>query len=41
MSLWELGCVFEGWAEANGHEKPPEALSNDEHDALVAKYAHI
>jgi|GEM_PF-5196893 len=30
-----------GWAKANGAETKPEAPSDEEHDDLVARYAHV
>lgn len=38
-SLWEFGAAVNGWNTANGGESKPESLSDDEHDALMAKYA--
>lgn len=39
MSLWEFGAAAEGWMKANSPE-PTKAssLSEDDHDALMAKY---
>lgn len=41
MSLWELGHIFQGWAEANGAEPPVPAPTEEEFDELVAKFAHV
>jgi hypothetical protein len=33
--------AFEGWRLANGIDDGPKPLTNAEHDALIAKYAHV
>ena len=38
LSLWEFGQIVDGWMTANGIEPRTKPLSDDEHDALVAKY---
>lgn len=38
-SLWEFGAAVLGWSTANGVERKPQSLSEDQHDALMAKYA--
>jgi hypothetical protein len=38
-SLWEFGAAVQGWNRANGVEGKPKSLSEDEHDALMRKYA--
>lgn len=38
-SLWEFGAAVQGWSKANGGETKAKSLSEDEHDALMAKYA--
>jgi len=40
-SLWEFAAATAGWSKANGGESKPEAPTDDEHDELVEKYAHI
>lgn len=32
---------MEGWSKAHGGEAKPEAPTDEEHDALVARYAHV
>lgn len=40
MTFWEFGAAVQGWAKANSSEESQAAsLSEDEHDALMAKYA--
>ena len=39
MSLWEAQTAMNGWKKAQGIESKPEALSEDEHDRLMAKYS--
>jgi hypothetical protein len=41
LSLWEFGACVSGWSKANGGESKPAAPSDEEHDALVAKFAHV
>lgn len=38
-SLWEFAAAVQGWSKANGGEAKPEAMSEEDHDALLAKYA--
>ncbi len=40
MTFWEFGVAVHAWAKANvvGEDKPA-ALSETEHDALMAKHA--
>lgn len=38
-SLWEFGAAVNGWSKANGGESKPDAMSEQEHDALMAKHA--
>ena len=37
-SLWEFGAAVNGWNKANGGEVKADSLSEEEHDALMAKY---
>ena len=37
-SLWEVLAMVDGWRAANGADDKPEALSDEEHDRLMAKY---
>ncbi len=40
MTFWEFGVAVEAWARANVvTEEKPAALSEAEHDALMAKHA--
>jgi hypothetical protein len=39
LSLWEFTAAVNGWAKANGAESKPPAPTDEEHDALMAKYA--
>lgn len=40
MTFWEFGAAVQGWAKANGSaEEKPASLSEQEHDALMEKYA--
>lgn len=39
LSQWELHQAVDGWLEANGVEEKPEAPTDEEHEALLAKYA--
>lgn len=40
MTFWEFGVATQAWAKANGTgEEPVVSLSDDEHDALMAKHA--
>lgn len=41
MSFWQFNHVQQGWARANGVEAKPPPPTTAEHDALVAKYAHV
>ena len=41
MSLWQFTACVDGWSKANGAETPAEPLSDEEHDALLAKFADI
>lgn len=40
-SLWQFSAAVSGWVKANGGEEKPRSPTPEEHDALVAKYAHI
>lgn len=33
--------MLEGWARANGGDQRGPPPSDDEHDELIAKYAHV
>lgn len=39
MSLWQFRAAADGWIEANSTEQAADALSDDDHDALMAKHA--
>lgn len=40
MSLWEFAAAASGWAKVNGGEaEKPSSLSDEEHDALMARHA--
>lgn len=41
MSLWQFAACVNGWAKANGAETPAKPPSNEEHDALLAKFADV
>lgn len=41
MSLWEFAATVEGWVKAKGSDTPVDAPSDEEHDMLVAKFAHV
>lgn len=41
LSLWEFGAAAIGWGKANGSDARPAAPSDEEHDALVERYAHV
>lgn len=41
MSLWEFSATASGWSRANGGESEVPAPTNEEHDALMAKYADL
>lgn len=41
LSFWELACAVAGFAQANGVEEKLEPPTPEEHDALLAKYAHV
>lgn len=34
-------AAVDGWVKANGGESKPDAPSDEEHDALIAKYQHV
>lgn len=38
MSLWEFAAATIGWRVANGGESKPKSLSEEQHDALMAKH---
>lgn len=39
MTFWEFAAAVSGWTKANCPEpEKPTALSEEEHDALMAKY---
>lgn len=38
MSLWQYRAAADGWIAANSPDQT-DALTNDDHDALMAKYA--
>ena len=37
-SFWQFRAAAEGWRRANVADDKPAAPSDEEHDALVAKY---
>lgn len=40
MTFWEFGVATQAWAKVNGTcEEPVISLSDDDHDALMAKHA--
>lgn len=40
MTFWEFGAAVHSWAKANGaSDDKPASLTEEEHDALMAKYA--
>ena len=41
LSLWEFAAATLGWTKANGAEPKPAAPSDEEHDALIARYASV
>lgn len=38
MTLWEFAAAAQGWSKANGGESKPAPPTDEEHDALMAKY---
>lgn len=39
MSPWQLAAQLEGWNQAQGGEAKSTPPSDEEHDALLEKYA--
>jgi len=41
LSLWEFAACVDGWSKANGAETPTPAPTDEEHDALLKKFADV
>lgn len=37
-SLWEFMCAYAGWLRAQGVEGEAEAMSDDDHEALIEAF---